>query len=361
MADASLDRLMDNTAEFVTKDELIKVIAQKDQPKAYIGFEPSGLAHIGLMVTMNKVTDLLAEGFEVTILLADWHARINDKLGGDMETIRAAGDYLAQCIEALIPRELHGGLRFTTATELISDPDYWEKVIRVAKASSLARVRRALTIMGRSEDEAEADTSMYLYPAMQVADIYELEVDLALGGMDQRKAHMLARDVAEKLGWPKPVALHTPLLGSLSGGGRMEMQESSEGKGPSDAMAKMSKSDPNAALLVHDTDKQFAKKLRKAFCPPERAGNPVLDLWEYVMAPAARKTGGPLVIVRPEKFGGDITYTDYAALEAAYLAGELHPLDLKNGAAAVLGALLQPLRESFEQKPEAYEKLLSTI
>lgn len=357
--------ILAHTAECVTLRELEECLETTDSPSAYIGFEPSGLAHIGLLVTAGKVTDLLTQGFKVTVLLADWHARINDKLGGDMETIRAGGRYLAQCFEALVPQRLHPGLEFKTATQLISDVDYWERVIRVAKACSVARVRRALTIMGRSEADAEADSSMYLYPAMQVADIFELEVDLALGGMDQRKAHMLARDVAEKLGWTKPIALHTPLLGSLSGGGRMEMadhddhqQEQGEQAGQRLAIeAKMSKSNPDAALLLHDGQKAIAKKLRKAYCPLERIGNPVLDLWEYVLAPGAARGHEKLIIERPDKFGGDLTFDTYKALEEAYLSGQLHPLDLKNGGASALSRLLGPVRESFDEKPQVMDEL----
>jgi len=68
-----------NTAEIVTSDEL-KSVVQKEKPKAYIGFEPSGSVHLGWMICTQKIKDFLACGFEFTVLLADWHAYINDKL-----------------------------------------------------------------------------------------------------------------------------------------------------------------------------------------------------------------------------------------------------------------------------------------
>ncbi|GAG83362.1 unnamed protein product, partial [marine sediment metagenome] len=55
---------------------------------------------------------------------------------------------------------------------------------------------------------------------MQVSDIFYLELDVAYGGMDQRHAHMLARDISKKLGRKPPVALHTPLMTGLQAGGR---------------------------------------------------------------------------------------------------------------------------------------------
>ena len=99
-------------------------------------------------------------------------------------------------------------VKFRTASDLVSQEGYWEMVLRVSKASSLKRMRRALSIMGRDEKDGDRDMSKFFYPAMQATDIYALEVDLALG-MDQRHAHMLARDATDKLKLSKPVALHT--------------------------------------------------------------------------------------------------------------------------------------------------------
>ena len=40
-----------------------------------------------------------------------------------------------------------------------------------------------------------------------------------------------------------------------------------------------------------------------------------------------------MVIERPEKFGGLVTFSTYKELEAAYVAQEVYPLDLKAGVA----------------------------
>src|SRR5437867_13434657 len=93
---------------------------------------------------------------------------------------------------------------------------------------------------------------------MQVADIHWMDLDLALGGMDQRHAHMLYRDVAPKIGWKQVVALHTPLLPSLDGGGRMDL-----------IAGKMSKSRPDSSILLNDSPQEVERKISKAFCPPK--------------------------------------------------------------------------------------------
>ena len=332
--------ILRGVAECVTEDELDKLLLSKDSPKAYVGFEPSGLLHAGSLVPMLKCRELVEAGFEVTILLADWHGYINDKLGGSWDNLRAGVEYQRQMFSVFCP-----GVKFRTASDLVSQEGYWEMVLRVSKASSLKRMRRALSIMGRDEKDGDRDMSKFFYPAMQATDIYALEVDLALGGMDQRHAHMLARDAADKLKLSKPVALHTPLLGSLSGPGRM------------DTDAKMSKSNPSGTLLVHDSKKVLTKKLSKAFCPLDREGNPVLDIWQHLLEPAL----GKIVIERPAKFGGNLEFDSYLDLEESYLSGSLHPLDLKNGTAAGLYEVVKPMQDACESNSENYDTLISAI
>ena len=326
--------------ECVTEDELDLLLASKNTPKAYVGFEPSGLLHAGSLVPMLKCRDLIESGFQVTILLADWHGYINDKLEGNWENLRAGVEYQRQMFSVFCP-----GVQFKTASELVKGEGYWEMVLRVSKASSLKRMRRALSIMGRGKEDGDKDMSKFFYPAMQATDIYALDVDLALGGMDQRHAHMLARDAADKLKLSKPVALHTPLLGSLSGPGRM------------DTDAKMSKSNPSGTLLVHDSKKVLTKKLSKAYCPLEREGNPVLDIWQYLLEPALEY----IVIERPDKFGGNLEFDSYSDLEESYLSGSLHPLDLKNGTASALFQIVKPMQDACEENSKPYETLSSAL
>ncbi len=336
-----------NAEEIVTEEELMDLLRTKEHPTAYIGFEPSGLVHMGWVLVASKIRDLADAGFKVTIFWADWHASINDKLGGDIENIRTCARYMQDCFTALgVPSDK---VEYRYASDLVSDTGYWEKVIVVAKATSLSRVKRSMTIMGRSEDEAEVDTSKIFYPILQVTDIFCMDVDLAYAGMDQRRAHMLARDAADKLGWRKPIALHTPLLPGLGGGNRMDPAES-----------KMSKSKPDRNITIHDSKEEISRKMKKAFCPQEKEAedtNPVLMLCRYVIFPRM----GRLVIDRPEKFGGMVAYDSYEELTEAYFGGSLFPLDLKNGVSDALAETLKPVSDYFGKRPENLEALKEVL
>jgi len=343
--DQRTELVLRGAEEVVTRDELVGLLSTGGTPRAYVGLEPSGLMHIGTaFIVTSKVTDLARAGFHTIVFLADWHAYINDKLDGDLAAIQTCAEYFKDAFRALgVPESVE----FRYANEFVSHPEYWQKVLQVSKASTVARIKRALTIMGRKEEEADLDASKLIYPAMQVADIAWMDLDLAYGGMDQRHAHMLYRDVAPKLGWKQVVALHTPLLPGLQGGGRMDPIE-----------AKMAKSKPDTSLLINDPPEEIERKIAKAYCPPKKTeGNPIVEIARLVIYPCA----GSLAVPRDRKFGGDVVYASFGELAGAYASGELHPQDLKAAVAVGLNRELDPVRAYFDAHPGNLDRLRAAL
>ncbi len=337
----SIEKIISNTEEIITIEEL-KNIIDKPEPRAYIGFEPSGIVHLGWKICTNKIKDFLDCGFNFTILLADWHAYINDKFDGDIEKIKLCGKYMEDCFAAMGINK--NDVKFIYASDYIGDPDYWELVLKTSKTISVARVKRAMDIMGRDAEEAEKDLSKLFYPAMQVSDIFYLKLDVAYGGTDQRHAHMLARDVSKKLGIKPPVAIHTPLLTGLQAGGRMNPIDS-----------KMSKSKPDSMISIHDKPEDVKNKIKKAFCPEKIVtGNPILELCKYIIFPELK--GNAFIIERPEKFGGNLEFSSYNELENKYIQ-DLHPLDLKNATIKYINRIIEPINSYFDKHPNTYHKI----
>jgi len=335
-----VDRVVRYTAEVVTEEEVRALLATNDHPRTYIGFEPSGSLTVAHLITARKIIDLADAGCDVTVFLADWHAWINDKLGGDLARITAAGRTMQASFTALGADPAR--VRYRWAHELTGSSDYWARVVRVAKATSLARTKRAMSIMGRGEEESELDTSRLFYPAMQAADIFELPVEIAYGGMDQRRAHVLAREVAHHYHWPVPTAIHTPLLSSLRGGGRMD---------PSDGTVerKMSKSDPGSGIPITADRATISERLQGAFCPPKEVeGNPVVEAVRFIVLPWE----GRLRVDRPAKYGGPLEFASESEFVTAWSEGRLHPQDLKAAVADALDRLVDPARRYLAAHPE---------
>ena len=82
---ASIDRMFSNVEEVVGLDHLTGVLSGSNSHggdstvRAYIGLEPSGKAHLGWVILAETIRNMLSEGVNVLILLADWHAWVNDK------------------------------------------------------------------------------------------------------------------------------------------------------------------------------------------------------------------------------------------------------------------------------------------
>jgi tyrosyl-tRNA synthetase len=310
--------------------------------------------HIGQgLVCGRKIKDLVEAGFDFTIFLADWHSVINDKYGGDMAKIRTVGEYFKHCFTAL---GLSGPtLHYVWASELASDSSYWERVLRVGRVTTAQRIMRALPIMGRDMKGQDAEAAALFYPCMQVADIFQMKLDLACAGIDQRKAHILARETGERLGWGKPVSLHTPLLMGLAGLESGEKGSFDEDPKLSQVIAaKMSKSKPGTNILIHDEPGTIDEKLRKAYCPPAIIeGNPLLEYFRVLVFP--RTTA--FVLRRDSKYGGDREINTYDQLESLYKKGEIHPQDLKANLARFLAEELSGVREYFSQMPEVLDTM----
>ncbi len=209
--------------------------------------------------------------------------------------------------------------------------------------------------MGRGMNATDLEAASAFYPCMQVADIFEMKLDVACAGMDQRKAHALARDVGEKLGWHKPISLHTHLLPGLAGMKRMEATSFDEDKQlNAQITSKMSKSVAESGVIVHDEPDVIRKKLRSAYCPEKDVeNNPVIEIVRYVIFPWT----GSVMIDRPSKYGGPLSFANSKELEEEYRLGKIHPLDLKNTVAYGLIKILEPVRHEFKEHPELLRKM----
>ena len=281
------------TEEVVTKEELLELFKTNSSPKHYIGLEISGFLHLGSLISTGiKINDFITAGVKCTVFLADWHTLLNEKLGGSFENIRKVSKYYEDAFRIVCPDAniVLGSEHYS------SEKEYWGELVQIAKHISLKRAMRTLTIMGRKDDDEKTDLAKLIYPIMQANDIHSLGVDIMHAGMDQRKIHMLVKDVFPKMKWKVPVAVHHKLLPGLT--------KPTEVK-PDGEVAKMSKSDPNAGVFIHNSDDEIRTKIKKGFCDEGIIeNNPILEIAKHVVF----HEFDTISIERPEKFGGNVSY-----------------------------------------------------
>lgn len=340
--EAKLNTLLSIGEECITREELTLLLQKKPNFTAYDGFEPSGRMHIaqGILkaINVNKITSC---GGTFIFWVADWFALLNNKMGGDLNKIKTVGRYMIEVWKAAGMNMDNVKFMWASDEILNRSSEYWSLVFDIATKNSLNRVLRCTQIMGRSESD-DLTSAQIFYPVMQCADIFFLKADICQLGMDQRKVNMLAREYCDATKRKfKPIILSHHMLMGLAEG-----------------QAKMSKSDPNSAIFVEDTEADVNVKIKKAYCPPGVVeNNPILDYLKHIIFAV---DGAKFMITRSEQNGGNTEYTSYEALEADYLAGKIHPGDLKPAVAKAINELIKPIRDHFMTNPDA-KKLLEQV
>ena len=312
----AIENISRDTAEIIEMDEL-KEILNKEEKVAYVGFEPSGKIHLGHALTIKKMKALQDAGFKIKIFIANLHAYLNGK--GTLAEINETADYNIKCFKAL------GLDENDTDFVLGSDRMSKEYMVRVFRAATLITIQRAQRSMAQVSRDETHNVAEALYPVMQALDIDDLDVNVAVGGMEQRKIHMLARELLPKLGMEAPVCIHIPLIHGTDGSDKMS---SSKGN----------------FIAIDDSPKEIKNKVNKSFCPTGVVeDNPVIEMAHYYIFDEHEK----MLIERPEKFGGNLELTEEELIDI-YSKEELHPMDLKNTVSKYVIERFAPAREYME-------------
>lgn len=289
------------TTELGPDGAVDSILEDLSNHSAYVGFEPSGSLHLGHLVVAQKMIDLQELGMDITILLADVHASLNQK--GDLQDIQNIG---SQMVDDLVAFGLdENETSFIFGSDFQFEQQFESDVRELSQNVSLNRARRAMAEI----DSGQETVSTVLYPVMQAVDIHHLGVDIAVGGLEQRKVHMLARDALPSIGGQPPIFLHTPLIANLQDGG-----------------TKMSSSS-GLTISTTDTEEEIRTLIGNTFCPPtvkqDGCKNPIFQIASYLLLPRL----GELSVPQPD--GPTRRVQTESELKTQINSGEIHPADLK--------------------------------
>lgn len=325
-----------NTIEVITESELKNLLEKKEEPVMYIGTSVTGRPHIGYFVWATKVADFMKAGFKAKILLADVHGSLDNcpwnLLDNRYEYYKLVIRGMLKSAGADIEK-----LEFVKGSSFQLSEKYMFDVLKLSSFTTVHDANKAASDVVKMGDNPKL--SGLIYPLLQALDEEYLSVDVQYGGVDQRKILVYARENLPKLGYKPRIEIMTPLIPGLSLGG------------------KMSSSDPNSKIDLIEKKEDIKTKLNKAFCPEKSIeGNGVMAFIKYVVMVHKTDKKETFDIIRPEKFGGNISFSTYEELEKYYLEGKLHPLDLKNALSEEIDKLLNPIREEFIGNEEVITK-----
>jgi tyrosyl-tRNA synthetase len=312
-----------NTEEIIGEEGLKGLLEKKKKPVVYWGTAPTGKPHVGYFLPALKIADLLKAGFKVKILLADLHAALDNT---PWVVLEKRYDYYEKIIPLMIKsigvdiKELE----IIKGSEMQLKPEYMFDVLKMSSYVSIHDATKAASDVVKMGENPRL--SGIIYPIMQAIDEEYLGVDCQLGGTDQRKIMVLARDNLPKIGYKERIEIINPLLPGLIG-------------------KKMSASDEKSKIDLLDNAVVVKKKIIDAECVSGNSENGIMAFLKYVIMTIKKDKNKKFVIKRDKKFGGDLIYSDYKDIEKDFIAKKLHPLDLKNAVAEEISELLKPIQK----------------
>ena len=322
-----------NLQEVIGEAELKEKLSSKKEFSIYWGTTPTGSISIAYFFPMLKVADLLNANCKVKILLADLHAALD---GVPWEELEKRYKYYEEAIKTILKTigVPLGKLEFVKGSKLQLEKNYFNDLLKLSTFSSLHDSKKAASEVVKLGENPKL--SGMIYPLMQALDEEYLKVDAQLGGNDQRKIMVYAREHLPKINYKSRIELLTPIIRGLVG-------------------EKMSSSVKSSKIDLMDDENETAKKVNKADCVAGNSDNGIMALLKYFIFIIKEDNNQKLIIERPEKYGGNLEYSNYEELEKDFIEKKLHPLDLKNSVTKEINNFLENFRSNSKLK-KLYEE-----
>lgn len=317
-----------NLQEVIGEEELKIKLKSKKEFSVYWGTMPTGSISIAYFFPMLKIADLLKAGCRVKILLADLHAALDSV---PWEELEKRYNYYESAIVTILKTigVSIDKLEFVKGSDLQLNKNYFHDLLKLSTFSSIKDCKKAASEVVKLGNNPKL--SGVIYPLMQALDEEYLKVDAQLGGNDQRKIMVYAREILPKIGYKARIELLNPLIRGLIG-------------------EKMSSSVKASKIDLMDTPETVIKKMNKADCITGDPNNGVMALLKYFILILKKDKGESFIIERPEKYGGDLEYKSYEKIEIDFVKKKLHPLDIKNAVASEINKLLKGFQDNKELK-----------
>lgn len=316
-----LELIKRNTVEIIGEEDLENLLKKEKEPTCYLGTAPTGVPHVGYFIWGLKVADLIRAGFKVKILLADLHAALDNT---PWEVLDKRYKFYSKLIPLMV--KAMGAdvkkLEFVKGSSFQLEKNYVKDLFKLSSLVPFNDCHRAASEVVKMGESPKL--SGYIYPLMQALDEEYLKVDMQMGGTDQRKIFVLARERLPQIGYKKRIELMNPLLPGLIG-------------------EKMSSSIEGSKISLLDDNKTVSKKLKSADFVEGNPKNGIMAFLENILFSLKKDKRENFIVERPEKFGGNLIFEDYSSVEKAVLEKSVHPLDLKNAVAKEISFLLKEI------------------
>jgi tyrosyl-tRNA synthetase len=327
--------IKNNLVEIIGEEKLVEKLNSEKKLSAYWGTAPTGEIHVGYLIPLIKIRDLTRCNISVKILLADLHSTM-DANKTPFNKVNSRTQYYEIVITKLleimkIDMRL---ITFIKGSNFQNNLDYMSDIIKLSTVSSLRNCQKAGSdVVKKANDPI---VSNILYPMLQALDEHYLDVDIELGGVDQRKIFTFAIDHLPKIGYSNSIYLMNPILGSISS---------------SDVNIKMSSSQPDSKISFTDTEENIRRKINKSPCNINNfESSQLCGVLNMIIFPIVNT----LEICREEKYGGHVAYTSVSDISNDLKNENLNIGDLKKAIGDYFVKISDQIKECFDDKKNIF-------
>ena len=233
--------------EIIGEDNLIEKLKSGKKLTIKVGFDPTAPdLHIGHTVILRKMRQFQDLGHKVIFLIGDFTGKIGDPSGKNKtrpplttnEIKTNAKTYEDQVLKVLDPDKTTIDFNSRWGDKMSA-----ADMIKLAAQSTVARMIERDDFSKRYKNNQPISIHEFLYPLMQGYDSVELEVDVELGGTDQKFNLLVGRDLQKNVGQSPQTIITLPLLEGLDG------------------VKKMSKTEENYIGITEKADDIFGKTM----------------------------------------------------------------------------------------------------
>lgn len=310
-----------NLNEVLGEDE-IKEVLKKRNLKVYWGTATTGRPHLAYFLPILKIRDFLAAGCEVTILLADIHAFL-DNLKAPIQLVNARSIYYSKIIVAML-KSINvdtSKLKLVFGSSFQKSSEYTMDLYRLSTITTERDAKKAGSQVVKQIDNPKL--SSLLYPGMQALDEEYLDVDAQFGGVDQRKIFTFAKKYLPLLGYRKRSHLMNPMIDGLNGG-------------------KMSSSDNFSKIDLIDNLTSIKKSIKKCFCEEGNTESGLFQMLKYILFPICLIKGKNIIL--KDCNGCEKIFDEYEKFENEVKSNSIHPGDIKQMITELIEFIINPIR-----------------
>lgn len=221
----SLALLERGTDEIISIEGLTAKLKENRPLRIKVGFDPTAPdLHLGHTVVINKMKHFQMLGHQIHFLIGDFTGMIGDPSGKDTtrkpltreQVVENAKTYQEQIFKILDP----------ALTKVVFNSSWLGELgtagmIQLASHYTVARMLERDDFEKRYKNHQPIAVHEFIYPLLQGYDSVHLDIDVELGGTDQKFNLLVGRDLQKAYGKAQQSVITMPLLEGLDGVNKM--------------------------------------------------------------------------------------------------------------------------------------------